>query len=933
MYTASRVLRGSEHAVTSAPDIHIASLLSTTMTDAEPSKQRLLDKLTRYKAARTAPPNPNSDAVADKGVINTSEYVIDGLRIALELAAQAAKIARAVPFLEPASILLTEILKLYEEIKDMNEKWDVLAGHIADLTGDICAPLLRVEATDSESELIQRLKADLQKYATLIEKASGLVLKYDDHRKIVRWAAHKQLGGEVDKLNQELNSFGARLRTNRLVDLALNQDIITRTLDEVHCMTAAVHHITVNEELEKWLLSPPDMRPKQHDTEALRMEGTGLWLFEDAKFIEWEDNPGILWIEAPSGAGKSVLASTVIKHLFDGQEGISELQPPPPPVAFFYFDFRYQDRQSLEIALRRLILQLSAYSSQPFELISNHYKLSKGQKLPSYDDLVKILGQLLHQLGHTYLVLDALDECDDNYFPKLIKLVSALHTWAAETPVHVFITSQPRQIFTDAFTDMACIPLEYNTTQEDIRFFIHNELWSNPKLKVWRAQVDDIVDRVAKKSNGMFRLAACLLIELSHCDYPDELEETLQNLPDELFSVYDRFIQKNKKKWLYMEAILCWIMFSKQQVTLMQLADAISFDFSDPVQFKYIPDRWDSNAEAIFNWLEGLVIRSETWDHKPTITLAHASVQDYLLSGPKLGSNPSEGHSHMFIARTCLSYLLYFSKHRFTNTIYSQWSHYPLAQYAATQWPYHLSRSHAPHLLSELVTCLLQEGSEQYKTFRDLLEQFSGLNSPDSPLHLYCRTGYFEGVQILLNNGADPNVFENALSQNHALGIASYYGKMKIVALLLEKGVDVNLPSPRYGSALGSAAFGNEVEIVHFLLKKGADVNLPGGWFGSPLGAASRPGNVEIARLLLDKGANINLPGGNYGSPLGAASISGNVETIHFLLENGADIKTHGSSALKAARGNFWDKKKKREVIALLKDKGAVESDEECVIH
>ncbi|KAJ7047048.1 hypothetical protein C8F04DRAFT_1227162, partial [Mycena alexandri] len=861
------------------------------MTDAKPLKQRLLDKLTRHKAA--APPNPNSAAVTDKGVINTSEYVIDGLRIALELAAQAAKIAKAAPFLEPASALLTEILKSYEvftvisglcceflrifqEIQDMNEKRDVLAAHIADITGDICAPLLRVEATDSESELIRRLKADLQKYTALgffsrsllIEKASGFVLKYDGHRKIVRWAAHKQLSSEIDKLNQELNSFGARLRTNRLVDLALNQDIITRTLDEVH-------RIAVNKELEEWLLSPPDMRPKQHDTEALCMEGTGLWLFEDAKFIEWEDNPGVLWIEAPSGAGKSVLASTVIKHLFDGQEGISELQPPPPPVAFFYFDFRYQDRQSLEIALRRLILQLSAYSSQPFELISNHHKLSKGQKLPSYDDLVKILGQLLHQLGRTYLVLDALDECDDNYFPKLLKLVSALRTWAAETPVHVFITSQPRQIFADGFIDVACIPLEYNTTQEDIRFFICNELESNPKLKIWHSQVDQIVNQVAEKSNGMFRLAACLVIELSHCRYLDQLEKTLANLPKDLFEVYDRFIQKNQENWPYMEAVLCWIMFSKEQVTLMQLADAISFNFSDPVQFKYIPERRDSNAEAIFDWLEGLIVHSEAWDVK-VVTLAHASVQDYLLSRPKLGSDLSKGHSHMFIARTCLSYLLYFSTHPFTNTPYSQQDHYPLAftntsysqkdqyplaQYAATQWPYHLSHSHDPRLLSELVTQLLQDGSKQCKTFCDLVQQFSN----ELPLHIYCRNGYFEGVQSLLNNGADPNVLEKPLNGDHALGIASCYGGLKIVALLLEKGVDVNRTSPLYGSALGSAAFGNKVEIVHLLLEKGANINSPGGLCGSPLGFASSNGNVEMVFLLLDKGANINLPGGNYG--------------------------------------------------------------------
>lgn len=65
------------------------------------------------------------------------------------------------------------------------------------------------------------------------------------------------------------------------------------------------------------------MTQKQHDTEKLRKEGTGRWFLESDKFIEWQDNPGLLWIEGPckpvswrttvepnlkaAGAGKSVL--------------------------------------------------------------------------------------------------------------------------------------------------------------------------------------------------------------------------------------------------------------------------------------------------------------------------------------------------------------------------------------------------------------------------------------------------------------------------------------------------------------------------------------------------------------------------------------------------------------------------------------------------
>ena len=54
---------------------------------------------------------------------------------------------------------------------------------------------------------------------------------------------------------------------------------------------------SLRDELEKWLRSPPDMAQKQHETQNLQKEGTGLWLVDSAKFINWQDNPGPLWIQ------------------------------------------------------------------------------------------------------------------------------------------------------------------------------------------------------------------------------------------------------------------------------------------------------------------------------------------------------------------------------------------------------------------------------------------------------------------------------------------------------------------------------------------------------------------------------------------------------------------------------------------------------------
>ncbi|KAJ7770952.1 hypothetical protein DFH07DRAFT_914759 [Mycena maculata] len=927
------------------------------------AKQLLVKWIHRKKSTPLSPPStppaPNSPLTNNStaGLIdaeksaNIVEAVLDNLSLVLSLAEQVADIAQAAPFIAPAAALLSEILISYNEVKSTNEKRDALVTYIANLTGDICATILRVEVTH-HSDLIRRLKLDLEKYAAIITKASLFIRKYDDQGKFVQFAGRNQLGGEIDKLNEELSSFQARFGTNRLVDLAISHSATTRTLQKVHDMV-------VVEKLEKWLQFPPDMMQKQRDTEKLRKDGTGLWFLEGSTFIEWQDNAGSLWIEGPSGAGKSVLSSTVIKELFSEEKLLEHGDKPScPAVAFFYFDFRNKEAQSIEIALRRIVLQLSAHSPDPYRALHNHYELSNGQKLPGYEDLCKVLQQLFRELGRTYIVLDALDECDDGDFSQLVDLVSMLREWI-ETPLHLFFASQTRQIFTEGFRGIPCIALGSDSTQEDIEFFVGSEIRSNPKLKIWRPQVDQIIDRVARKSQGMFRLAACLVIELSFCKWEDEMDETLENLPDTLFAVYDRFIEKiRKKEWVYAEAVLRWLMFSAQRLNLDQLADAIAFDFSNSEQYIYKPSRRERNASTIFDWLEGLVVKS-TYYGDSVVALAHASVHDYLLSQEftvKFGHNLNEPLSHTFLSRTCITHLVYLCNHPLELASEALLIlHYPLAKYAADYWLHHLVQSHNRSVLSTAAVELLVDWSQRYDDVRGSL-------APQTPpvasaLYLCCQQGYTEGVQglltndpirsalairdrrvlwtgsagdrtpvskgsytfvirllesnvtfedsgnalefasdggsteimeLLLKSGADPN--SRSQQCRSALEVASSACNIEMVRLLLESGADPNLRREKHESALELASDQSSTKIMELLLKSGANPNSRSQQCRSALEVASSACNIEMVRLLLESGADPNLRREKYGSALELASAGGSTEMVHLLLKNGADV-------------------------------------------
>ncbi|KAJ7199888.1 hypothetical protein GGX14DRAFT_661358, partial [Mycena pura] len=556
--------------------------------------------------------------------------------------------------------------------------------------------------------------------------------------------------------------------------------------------------------LEEWLQFPPQMMEKQNDMENLHQKGTGGWLFEDDKFTAWQDHAGFLWIQGQSGAGKSVLCSTVIRKLLDDQQLFTD-KTASPAIGYFYFDFRDEKKQSVEIALRRILLQLSARSTHPYETLNEEYIKSSGQNLPNYGQLLQILKELLGKLGRTCIVLDALDECKEADYQRLVDLISKIQSWSGIS-LHLLVTSQPRGIFTEAFEDAACITLEPQVTETDIIFFVTTQLQENYKLKKLAKYKEDIISTIVDKSRGMFRLAACLLMELSQYALPGKLKEALSELPDDLYEIYDRFLTPIYRKHpVYVERLLCFLVFAARPVSLDELDDALAVDISSVNEDSFHPEQRGS-APVICGGLEGLVntVKSDNYNDRwgTTVHLAHASVQEYLLSTKfreQFKCDVRENISHNFIAQTCIGYLLYFCNHPLNAE--NVWK-YPLSLYAAHNWHYHLHNCSVPSdkgLLGSTMK-LLKNGSQQYD-----------LHDFEHP------------------SRGRASIQEQGGRYDDLLQAAAYEGMAEIVCLLLEKGADINAEGGEYGNALQAAAYRGNTETVHLLLEKGADINAQGG--------------------------------------------------------------------------------------------------------
>ncbi|KAF7349519.1 Ankyrin repeat protein [Mycena sanguinolenta] len=735
------------------------------------NSQQALDWICRMKSSAKPPAAASTPADTPTKSGNQADWTVDDFKFALDLAKQALDIAEVAPSVKLAAALLLKIMESYQELKDADEK--CLARHIANLTGNI----------------------------------------------------------SIDKLNQELEFFDARITTNRLVGLCLDQTPNTQTQDKVHDMVYDPHSA---------IQAPITI-----------YGGTG-----------GPGGPGA----ATGGAGGTGGGTTV------------------------NFTSMNQEPQNVEIAVRRLLLQLSAQSPEPYKTLDHQYNLSAGQNLPTYEELCHWLLDLLHEVGWTYVVLDALDECNTSDFNKLVDFVSDLKA-KAKGVVHLFITSQPRDVFTEGFTDVNHIVLHRYIMEQDIKLFVTKELQVNSELDAWLPIKDQVTKRITQKSQGMFRLAACLLKALTNYSRgeDEDLSEILEKLPDTLTGMYDQFIQAIKPKdWLHVKAALQWIMYHKgQNLTLDMLADAIAFDFSNPVQYSYKPHWHKSNMTIIRKQLVKLI---QIEDH--SVTLAHASVQDYLLSDHfRKGS--------LLITVCC------FGKSDVVQLLLDKGADVNLGggQYGS---PLAAASCHGK---LDIVQLLLDKGADV---------NLAG-GKYGSPLAAASYCGKLEIVQLLLDNDADVNL--GGGEYGSPLGAASYQGKLDIVQLLLDKGADVNLGGQEYGSPLGAAFYSGEWDIVQLLLDQGADVNLTGGEYGSPLAAAAYYGKFEIVSLLLNKSADANLAGGKYGSPLAAASYGGELDIVQLLLDKGADVNLGGGKygsplATASYRGNL-------EIVQLLLNKGA----------
>ena len=163
---------------------------------------------------------------------------------------------------------------------------------------------------------------------------------------------------------------------------------------------------------------------------------------------------------------------------------------------------------------------------------------------------------------------------------------------------------------------------------------------------------------------------------------------------------------------------------------------------------------------------------------------------------------------------------------------------------------------------------------------------------------------------------------EGPISANLPLNVTSRVGSKKIVSLLLEKGMNVNLGDWGDCDTLlhWAAGFGY-LETVKVLVENEANINARNIYGLTPLHYSARRGQLEVTKFLIEKGADINAKDKNSFTPLHWSAKKKCLEVTKFLIEKGADI--NAKDKYESTPLHWSAKKKCLEVTKCLIEKGA----------
>ncbi|KXJ92572.1 hypothetical protein Micbo1qcDRAFT_49583 [Microdochium bolleyi] len=590
---------------------------------------------------------------------------------------------------------------------------DILQFH-----GDILGPLTSGDGWK------RTFRAKWNDYADHAFRA--LLTRFDQHQKLFKNQLEAYGNGTLEDMSRRLNGH--------VQDYQDHWDVLERHIEQyeddrrilLHSATEAEKKRKESQlkEMLRWF-STPGVDEEQEELHKRFQDArrdapkTCHWILQNDKALNWlntETLPkdSILWITGKMGAGKSVLASSMIDRCLGLGQDDTQGEPAAahhqteiishdsdvPVFKTSYFYCREEgSRQNDSLTIYKSLLRQMLRSSQDLLPVC-HEKKAKGQGTLNHEVTAQILLELFADADvNHFIVIDGIDSCKAETRRVVINFLSTLVNRCEENKpgkIRVLLVGH------DLPDVRRLKPIESSTTiiemttkvvQADIGHYLDS---SAPKLKACGLNASDIGrvrSKVLKRSDGSFLYAQMvmdnLLAQPTVGDLLAELEE--ERFPADLASAYNAILGRLKKQlndrgWELAKSIFGWLACCKRPLQWHE------------IQAILVMSRDESTGDIVMNYYAGRLNRGihETCGSlvqvlKGRITFVHHTIRAHVLQSEELDEREIECE----LAIATLTYLAgscFRPKDDDAKDIdhFIEKKFYSFQDYAASKWNYHL---------------------------------------------------------------------------------------------------------------------------------------------------------------------------------------------------------------------------------------------------
>ncbi|KAF3764220.1 hypothetical protein M406DRAFT_339885 [Cryphonectria parasitica EP155] len=343
-------------------------------------------------------------------------------------------------------------------------------------------------------------------------------------------------------------------------------------------------------DLYQWLRSPTNgaqssIDNDHHHYRTLCDEDpeNNRWLLEKRAFREWIEpislmKPPLLWINGIPGAGKTILASSVIEEV--------KKSHPQSTVLFFYCKQDNSERNSFSCIARHFLAESLRHNHDLLlPIIYDQFSKSTEPILDRLKDIEELLRTAVLNCPCAHIVIDGIDECprEDRkmivqWFRKLVEDVEPQE----QHRIRCLFVSQDDGIARKDFSGLAMLKIEPADNSRDIKQFSFREasrIQSAFDLDV--EMTATIASKIQSSAGGMFLLAKLIVSNLLQQTTVEEIEKELEdeNLPKELYEAYSRillrvFDQASDSQKAATHNLLQWLVCSRRTMKWYEIQSA-----------------------------------------------------------------------------------------------------------------------------------------------------------------------------------------------------------------------------------------------------------------------------------------------------------------------------------------------------------------------